>query len=272
MQESNSWLNGSNQPDKAKDIVNFLEKRSQYSDQIQINNFLKDVINPKDGENILEVGSGSGVLCRIMAKNLSPNGHITGIDISSEIIKLSSTLVQDTNYKDLITFETGTASQMEYPDSSYDCVFAARLFLYLENPAEIVREIIRVTKPKGRIVLMDWDFETLVVDHPNRELTRKIFHWRNDNKDGNNWSGRQLFRLLKSGGLNSIKIFPIVSIVTDEENSLTQSLWHAASGALENGIISREEYDSWIYILKSRINNQEFFASIVYFIVRGDKI
>jgi ubiquinone/menaquinone biosynthesis C-methylase UbiE len=264
-----SWLNGSDEAEKAKGIVKFLEERAQYPDQMQVNNSLRNVLSPQNGEHILEAGSGSGVLCRLMAHNLSPRGHITGIDISPEIVKLSQDFARMENLNNLIKFEVGKASELSYPDGTFDGAFAARLLLYITNPLEVVAELIRVVKSGGRIVLMDWDFETLVVDHSNRELTRRIFHWRNDHKDGNNWSGRQLFRLLKLGGLKEITVFPVVTTATDDNNSLTQSLWHAASGALEQEIITTKEHESWVSELKSSIKNQQYFASIVYFIVRG---
>lgn len=269
MNSSNSWLNGSDDPEKARKIVEFLEERSQYPDQIQVNHALRDVLNPKKGEYLLEVGSGSGVLSRLMAKNLSPGGRITGIDISPEIVKYSQEYTSKENLDNLITFEVADASKLDYPNGSFDGAFAARLLLYVTNPLEIMIELARVVKSGGRIVLMEWDFETLVVDHSDRELTRRIFHWRNDHKDGNNWSGRQLFRLFKVGGLKEVTIFPVITTVTDESSSLTQSLWHAASGALEQGIITIKEHDSWVSEIKSNIENQHYFASIVYFIVRG---
>jgi len=269
MVPSKSWLNGSDEPEKARRIVEYLEERSQYPDQIMVNNALKNILNPKEGEHLLEAGSGSGVLCRLMAKDVSPGGHITGFDISPEIIQLSQEYVRKENLSEIITFEVGKASRLRYPNAIFDGAFAARLLLYITNPSEIITELARVVKPRGRIVLMDWDFETLVVDHSLREPTRRIFHWRNDNKDGNNWSGRQLFRLMNVEGLKEVKVYPVVCVATDENNSLTQSIWHAASGALEMGVITTSEHESWVSELKLKIKDHTFFASIVYFIVHG---
>ncbi len=264
-----SWLNGSDEYKKAKGIVEFLEERAQYPDQMQVNYALRDVLNPQRGEYLLEAGSGSGVLCRLMARNLSPGGRITGIDISPEIVKLSQEYACNENLNNLIKFEVGKASELVYPNGSFDGVFAARLLLYIINPLEVIAELIRVVKSGGRIVLMDWDFETLVVDHSDRELTRRIFHWRNDHKDGNNWSGRQLFRFMKVKDLKEVTVYPVVTVATDDNSSLTQSLWHAASGALEQGIITPKEHETWVSELKLSIKNQQYFASIVYFIVHG---
>jgi ubiquinone/menaquinone biosynthesis C-methylase UbiE len=215
------------------------------------------------------VGSGSGVLCRLIAPKLEPGGSIRGIDISSKIISLAREYAYKEKLDHLIQFEVGDALKLTYPDAFFDGAFAARLLLYITNSQEVIAELTRVVKSTGRIVLMDWDFETLVVDHSDRDLTRRIFHWRNDHKDGNNWSGRQLFRLMKIQGLKEVTTYPVITIATEENNSLTQSLWHAASGAFEQKIITAQEHESWISELKSRIKNHQFFASIVYFIVWG---
>ena len=74
---------------------------------------------------------------------------------------------------------------------------------------------------------------------------------------------------MKVEGLKEVTVYPVVTIAIDDNNSLTQSIWHAASGALEQGIITTKEHESWVSELKSRIKNQQFFASIVYFIVHG---
>jgi ubiquinone/menaquinone biosynthesis C-methylase UbiE len=264
-----TWLNGSDSPKKASNIVEFLENRSKYPDQIKVNNTLKDVLDPQKGEYLLEVGSGSGVLCRLMAKYISPGGLIIGIDNSPEVVKISQAYANSHNLNKVITFKVNEASKIDYPDGYFDGAFAARLLLYISRPLEVINELVRVVKTGGRIVLMDWDFETLVIDHSNRELTRRIFHWRNDYIDGNNWSGRQLFRLLRRGGMRKVTAYPVVTIATDENSSLTQTLWHAASNALDQKIISSEEYESWVSEIKTRIKNQQYFASIVYFIVHG---
>ena len=64
----------------------------------------------------------------------------------------------------------------------------------------MIREMKRVVKSAGRVVVMDWDFDTVTVDHPDRELTRRLLHWRCDRRGGNNWSGRQLWRRMHTAG------------------------------------------------------------------------
>ncbi len=67
----------------------------------------------------------------------------------------------------------------------------------------------RVVKPGGRVVLMDWDWETLTVTHPDRELTRRLLHWRCDHHGGDNWSGRKLLGYLLDAGLHNPTVTPV---------------------------------------------------------------
>jgi hypothetical protein len=118
---------------------------------------------------------------------------------------------------------------------------------------------------------MDWDFETLAVDHSNRDLTRRLLHWRCDHHGGNNWSGRQLWGLMAATGLVNVKAVPFVSVAQRENDSLTQSLFRAAQVARDGGAIASNEYDAWVADLRSSLAAGYFFASIVYFIVSGER-
>jgi hypothetical protein len=118
---------------------------------------------------------------------------------------------------------------------------------------------------------MDWDFDTVVVDHPDRELTRRLLHWRADHHGGNNWSGRQLLGHMIAADLRDVTVTPVVTVARDEDSALTQSLWRAAEVARDGGAITPAERDRWVSELKARIAAGRFFASIVYFIVRGER-
>ncbi len=256
---------------KAKEMAEYFENRSQYKDQKRVNYALKKLLNPKNEEKILDVGCGTGVLTRLIGSSLFPKGSITGIDISNHFIALARNYVQDLKYKSIINFDVGDAENLPYPDEYFDATFATRLLIYIHDPQHAVKEMKRVVKENGCIVLADWDYDSLVVDHLNRLITRKIIHWRTDNKDGNNWSGRQLFRLLKEQDLKDIIIKPVITIATDDDNSLTKSIFGAASGALEAAIITENQHKAWISELEGRLQEGKFFASIVYFLVKGTK-
>jgi ubiquinone/menaquinone biosynthesis C-methylase UbiE len=269
----NSWSD----PSKVgkEDVIQmaaFLEERSRAPDMQAVNQKLCETVAAKPGERLLEVGSGSGILCRMLASKLQPGGQIAGVDISPEMTAQAQKYALSEGINSGIAFETGTAEALPYLNASFNCAIAARLLLHAANPDAVIQEMKRVVKPGGRVVMMDWDFETVTVDHPDRELSRRILHWRNDHHGGNNWSGRQLWRRMRAGGIQNLSVHPWVSVTHHERDGLTQSLWRAAQVACEGGAISPAEQEAWTLELKSRIKAGTFFASIVYFIVKGTMV
>jgi len=235
----------------------------------EVNTAFCKIVDPQPGERILEVGCGSGILCRLMAPHLRPNGHVSGLDISPHFLLEAKNFCLQEELEEYITLECGMGEALPYPNAVFDGAFAARLLLHTNDPDAIVHEMVRVVKPGGRVVIMDWDFDSVVVDHPERELTRRLSHWRNDHHGGNNCSGRQLWRQMVSVGLKDLGVQPIVSVAHTEADSLTQSLLRAAQVARNGDAISTDEYNIWVQALKERIKEGTYFASIIYFVVTG---
>jgi ubiquinone/menaquinone biosynthesis C-methylase UbiE len=270
MSHTNAWSNPSKAgASEAVQMAGFLEERARTPDVLEVNAAFCKVLDAQPGEHILEVGSGSGVICRLIATQLDATGSIVGVDISPEMLLEAQKYARQEGLADRITFEPGAGESLSYPDDTFDCACAARVLLHAQDPQAILGEMRRVVKPGGRVMVMDWDFETVVVDHPNRELTRRLLHWRNDHHGGDNWSGRQLWRRMQAAGLQRLSVHPFVSVVHAESEGLTQSLWRAAQVAREGGGISPQEQDEWLGELEKRIQAGTFFASIVYFMVRG---
>jgi len=247
----------------------FLEERSRTPDMLAVNQKLCETVVAKPGERLLEVGSGSGIICRMLAPRLQPGGQIIGVDISPEMTAEAQKYARAEGIDSGITFETCRAESLPYPNACFDSAIAARLLLHADEPENVLRAMKRVVKPGGRVIVMDWDFDTVTVDHPDRDFTRHLLNWRSDHHGGNNWSGRQLWRRMREAGFHDLSEHPWVSVVHDEDDGLTQSLWRAAQVACEAGAISSVEQNDWVNELKNRIHAGTFFASIVYFIVMG---
>lgn len=246
----------------------FLEDRSACPDQILVNTALRDVLSPQPGERIVEVGCGSGALCRLVAPGLLPGGEVLGVDVAPEMVAAARTLAGQQTH---IRFEVGAGAALPAEDATVDAAFGARLLLHVTDPAPIVAEMVRVVKPGGRVVLMDWDWETVVVTHPDRELTRRLLHWRCDYHGGNNWSGRRLLGYALTAGLRDLTVIPVTSVARDEAAALTGSMFRAAEVARDGGAITPAEHDAWTDGLKRQLVEGCFLASIVYFIVRGER-
>lgn len=85
---------------------------------------------------------------------------------------------------------------------------AQRLLEHLPDANRPLMELARVTSPGGLVVVYDFDWDTLIIDHPDKETTRTIVRSYCDSMR-NGWIGRQLPRLFKQQHLSVHAFDPV---------------------------------------------------------------
>lgn len=108
------------------------------------------------GESVLDVGCGTGTLAIRAASHVGPTGSVHGIDPSPEMIARARKKAAKANVA--VAFETAIVQRLPFPDARFDAVFATLMMHHLPRPAReaAVREIRRVLKLTGRIVIVDF--------------------------------------------------------------------------------------------------------------------
>jgi len=114
----------------------------------------------KTGDVILDVGCGLGFDARRFSPLVGSKGRVVGIDISKDFIKKAEARTSRKTYQN-VYFQQESVYKLPFVNSMFDAIHAERLFIHLENPRMAVSELIRVTKPGGRIILTDPDFTTI---------------------------------------------------------------------------------------------------------------
>jgi SAM-dependent methyltransferase len=109
-----------------------------------------DLIAPKPGEAILDVGSGAGSLDRLLAKRLGGANPITAVDASPYLLGEAAALAAEEGLGDAIRFVPGNAEALPFPDAAFDCVFSVTVLEECDADRAI-GEMVRVARPGGRI-------------------------------------------------------------------------------------------------------------------------
>lgn len=105
-----------------------------------------------EGQSVLDLGTGTGVL----ARELATRGCIVSAsDISSGQVDMAAELASQACLD--IDFKTGVASQIDWPDNSFDIVTALQCWWYFDH-AKANAEIARVLKPGGRLAICSFSF------------------------------------------------------------------------------------------------------------------
>lgn len=104
---------------------------------------------------VLEIGCGQGVGTKYIQKYFEPKS-IRAIDLDPQMVKRAKRRVRDPN----ITFEVGDASDLSFKDASFDAIFDFGIIHHIPNWEDSLRELYRVLKPDGQLILEDLSIET----------------------------------------------------------------------------------------------------------------
>jgi ubiquinone/menaquinone biosynthesis C-methylase UbiE len=104
--------------------------------------------------NVLEIGPGPGYIGLEWLKQ-SENARLTGLEISSNMIKLAIKNAKDYEFENKVNYVHGNCNNMPFDANSFDAVFSNGSLHEWENPIEAFNEIHRILKPGGIFCITD---------------------------------------------------------------------------------------------------------------------
>ena len=109
----------------------------------------------KPGQQVLDLGTGTGAVAIHAARLVGPAGKVTGVDISPEMLVLARGRVVDLGLKN-VEFCEGRAEAIPAEDGTFDVLLASLILMYVIDRGAAAREIARVLRPGGRFIAAVW--------------------------------------------------------------------------------------------------------------------
>jgi SAM-dependent methyltransferase len=230
-----------------------------------------DLLELRPGQRVLDVGCGSGVVTRDMARRVSPGGRAVGIDPSAEFLAIARDLAREAGLDAVVEFRDGNALALPFGDGEFDAALAATVLVHVPGGDGAIPEMARVVRPGGRVGIFDLDGDSLLVSHPDRALTRRIVAAFSDHSTVDGWLVRRLPGLLSQAGLTHVATRAFLPLEQEPDGFYGRMAVRAVDVAAQTGAITESEREGWLVALRAEQAAGNFLAGRVHIFCWGIK-
>ena len=214
------------------------------------------------GCRVLDVGCGFGLETLRLARAVQPGGTVTGIDRSGEFVAEARRRAAAAGSE--AVFEQGDAQQLPVPDDTVDVARAERVLIYLDDPGRALAELVRVTRPGGRIAVIEPDFDTNTVNVPDAGLVRAVLAHEADTAVVNPRLVRDLSAGLRHHGLADVEIAS--RMVVFDADLAAQYFGGIGDAAVRDGVIDADAGERWRSTVDDLHRRGELFGAVGYYL------
>jgi arsenite methyltransferase len=224
----------------------------------------------REGERVLDVGVGPGLLAYDMAASVGRDGQVCGIDISEDMLSMSRKRCADQTWTE---YQRADATDLPYPDDHFDAAVSTQVYEYVADILAALAELYRVTRPGGRVVVLDTDYGSLVINTGDEARMKRVLSaW--DEHFVHARLPRILSGYLRDAGFVIVQrnAIPMFNPEYHDNTYAKHALGITASFAVGRRGVTQEEADAWLAEFTELGKQGKFFFSLNRYLFVAVKI
>jgi len=233
---------------------------------------ITDLLKIKPGDHAIDVGCGTGSDLIAMARMVGETGLVVGLDYDPAMTAEAAALARQAGVVARVLNVTADAQEIPHSACSFDACRCERLLQHVEDPERVVKDMVRIIRKGGRIVVADTDWATLSIDAPDFAIERRIARFRAE-MYYNGCAGRQIFRLMKRQRLqvSALEVHPIVWTDYGTFRATSFALNNFEQRLIDSRTITENELAAFLDYLAEADRQGTFYASGNIVVVAGLK-
>ncbi|MDQ6818583.1 MAG: methyltransferase domain-containing protein [Actinomycetota bacterium] len=240
--------------DSPAEIRHLVEQAEIYAEEATL---LFDLTGIDAGSTVIDMGWGVLGVLHLLAERVGPEGRVVGLDREARMLQSGRKFAEQRGLA--VEFIEADATATGLPDRSFDLVHARTLLLNVQNPHEIVAEMVRIAKPGGVVAIQEPDAAAWSCDppHPAFDLLRAAIlnAYRRTGKDFN--IGRRTARMLREAGCSEVRVRATARVTQAGEYYQTFLLTIAGlvrEIIAQAGELTTDELDSYATALRTHLD------------------
>ena len=225
-----------------------------------------ELLQPRLGARLLDVGCGTGEVVRSLAGVVGAHGTVVGVEPSATMLDEARWRTRGSSLR--VEFRAGDIMRLDFEDATFDGVTCERVFQHLDAPEKAIGELVRVTRPGGRVVVTDTDWGMHAIHGAEPDLTARIVGFWSDNA-ANGWSGRRLPGLFVGAGIREPVVVAETFTSTDGQRPTGPPFTTMALLAERAGAVDADDARTWLEQLAAAGRQGQFFWAVTMFAVAG---
>ena len=239
--------------DSPAEIRHLVEQAELYAYEA---NELFDLIGVAADTTAIDMGCGVLGVLHLIAERVGADGRVVGLDREARLVEFGRQLAEQRGLA--VEFIQADATATGLPDRTFDLVHARTLLLNVQNPEQILTEMVRIARPGGCVAVQEPDASAWNCDppHPAFDILRGaiLSAYRRTGKDFN--IGRRIPRMLKEVGLDEVDVRPTARVTRAGEYYQTFLLTVASlvrDVIVQAGELTADEFESYTAALRAHL-------------------